>query len=254
MQERGHQEAAERMTQPTTSSELTCRFCDHPLTHSLVDLGLHPLCEDFRADAEAPETFYPLHPRVCERCFLVQIPSFVPVDDIFREYAYFSSYSTAWLEHARQYCEQMTHRLDLTGDSFVVELASNDGYLLRNFVDAGVPCLGVEPSYNVAKVAVEKHGVETLTEFFGVELATQLAEERGKADLIAGNNVLAQVPDLHDFVGGIAILLADTGTCTLEFPHLVQLMQQNQFDTIYHEHFGYFSLYFCEKLAEPGTA
>ncbi len=234
------------------TSHLThCRFCETELTQTFVDLGGSPLCESFRKREQLDEVehFYPLHPKVCQSCLLVQLPSFVPVEEIFREYAYYSSFSTSWLEHARLYCEAMTDRLKLNEKSFVCELASNDGYLLQYFVGKGPKILGVEPSYNCAKDA-EAKGVPTLTEFFGVELAQQIRKEHGAADLILGNNVLAQVPDINDFVGGIAALLSPTGTVTLEWPHLLRLMEENQFDTIYHEHFGYFSLVFTEKLAD----
>ncbi len=234
-----------------TSNLTNCRFCGSELTLSFVDLGGSPLCESFRRREQLDEVehFYPLHPKVCSECFLVQLPSFVPVEEIFREYAYYSSFSTSWLEHSRLYVEAMTKRLQLGTSSFVCELASNDGYLLQYFVGKGPKILGVEPSYNCAKDA-EAKGVPTLTEFFGLELARTIRKQHGQADLILGNNVLAQVPDLNDFVGGIAELLAPTGTVTLEWPHLLRLMTENQFDTIYHEHFGYFSLLFMERLAD----
>jgi C-methyltransferase C-terminal domain/Methyltransferase domain len=181
--------------------------------------------------------------------YAVHVFSFVPVEEIFREYAYYSSFSTSWLEHSRLYVEAVTRRLQLGSSSFVCELASNDGYLLQYFVGKGPKILGVEPSYNCAKDA-EAKGVPTLTEFFGLELAQTIRKQHGQADLILGNNVLAQVPDINDFVAGIAELLAPTGTVTLEWPHLLRLMTENQFDTIYHEHFGYFSLLFMQRLAE----
>jgi SAM-dependent methyltransferase len=210
---------------------------------------MSPLCESFlRADqVNQMEPFYPLHVRVCRGCFLVQLEAYVGGEDIFTEYAYFSSYSDSWVEHARRYTELVIERLRLNSDSFVVELASNDGYLLQHFVERGVPVLGVEPARNVAEVA-ESKGVPTLTEFFGTELGRRLAVERRKADLILGNNVLAQVPDLNDFVGGIKQLLAANGTVTIEFPHLSRLIAGNQFDTIYHEHYSYFSLYTAERI------
>jgi hypothetical protein len=226
-----------------------CRFCGTELRVSMVDLGMSPLCESFlqESDLDGPETFLPLHARVCHECLLVQLQEFATPEEIFREYAYFSSYSTAWLAHAKDYVEMVTRRLDLGAEDFVVELASNDGYLLRNFVERGIPCLGIEPAVNVAKAA-EEHGVESLTEFFGVELAEKLAVERPRPKLILGNNVLAQVPDLNDFVEGMKVLLAPGGTATMEFPHLVKLMQENQYDTIYHEHFSYFSLLAVERI------
>ena len=224
-------------------SDLRCRFCGEPLTTTFVDLGMSPLCESFvSADRlEAMEPFYPLHVRVCDGCFLVQLPELVAPDDIFREYAYFSAYSTSWVEHARDYVEEMIDRLALTSESLVVELASNDGYLLQHFLGTGIPILGVEPARNVAAAAVER-GIPTLVEFFGEELARRLVGERGRADLVVANNVLAQVPDLNDFVAGISLLLGPSGTATLEFPHLLRLVEEVQYDTIYHEHFSYFSL------------
>lgn len=228
-----------------------CRFCGAPLTTTVVDLGMSPLCESFLpADQiNQMEPFFPLHVYVCEKCFLVQLEEYVSPEHIFTEYAYFSSYSTAWLKHASDYTDLMTERFGLNKDSFVVELASNDGYLLQYFVKKNIPVLGIEPAKNVAKVA-EGIGVPTLTEFFGVELATQLASEGKHADLILGNNVLAQVPDLNDFVGGIKILLKPGGVVTIEFPHLQRLIEENQFDTIYHEHFSYFSFITAEKIFE----
>jgi SAM-dependent methyltransferase len=220
-----------------------CRFCEAPLELTMVDLGKSPLCESFlTADRlETVEPFYPLHVRVCTRCWLAQLPSFVPPAEIFEEYAYFSAYSDSWVEHARVYVDMISERLALRSDSLVVELASNDGYLLQHFRPKGVPVLGIDPAANVARAA-EERGVPTLVEFFGVELAERLAREGRRADLVLGNNVLAQVPDLNDFVVGVAILLAPGGTATFEFPHLARLLDGLQYDTIYHEHFSYFSL------------
>jgi len=203
---------------------------------------MSPLCESFlKADAlDAMEPFFPLNVLVCDRCFLVQLQEYVTPEHIFREYAYFSSYSTSWVAHAKAYCAMITSRLRLGPQSLAVELASNDGYLLQHFAPLGVPMLGIEPAVNVAKVATEK-GVPTLTEFFGVALAERLVGEGRQADLIIGNNVLAQVPDLNDFVTGMTKLLKPEGVITLEFPHLERLIAENQFDTIYHEHFSYFS-------------
>jgi hypothetical protein len=234
---------------PQVSGGPTCRGCGVELAHEFVDLGMSPLCESFLpADqTNAMEPFYPLRVFVCESCFLVQLQEYVSPEDIFTEYAYYSSFSDAWVKHAREYTDAITARLGLGDSSWVVELASNDGYLLQHFVERNIPCLGVEPALNVAEAARAK-GVPTLTRFFGVETARDLVAERGHADLIIGNNVLAQVPDLSDFVGGIAILLAPGGTVTIEFPHLLKLMQGNQFDTIYHEHFSYFSLLATTKL------
>ena len=243
---------------PSASSQAIpappCRFCAAPLVRTFVDLGMSPLCESYLAadQLNAMEPFYPLHVRTCDRCLLVQLEQYVAPEEIFTEYAYFSSYSDTWLAHAAAYAEKMVSRFGLGPGSKVVEVASNDGYLLRNFVRMGIPCLGSEPAVNVARVAVEQ-GVPTLTEFFGRESARSIGAEHGRADLVLGNNVLAQVPDLNDFVGGIKILLADRGVATLEFPHLMQLVQGNQLDTIYHEHFSYFSFYTVERIfAEHG--
>lgn len=219
-----------------------CRFCGGKL-HPFVDLGMSPPCESFLpADRiDQAEKFYPLAVEVCERCFLVQLKEYVKAAEIFPEYAYFSAYSDAWLAHARGYVETISRRLGLGRESFVVELASNDGYLLQYFVAQGIPCLGIDPAANVAKAA-EQRGVPTLVAFFDRALGTRLAREGKQADLVVGNNVLAQVPDLNSFVAGIAALLKPEGVATIEVPHLLKLMQENQFDTIYHEHFSYFSL------------
>jgi hypothetical protein len=226
-----------------------CRFCCAELRHTFVDLGMSPLCESYveAGHVNAMEAFYPLRVYVCEQCFLVQLQEYVTPDDIFTEYAYFSSYSDSWLAHCRDYVDMISDRLQLTSDSLAVELASNDGYLLQWFVPKGIPVLGIEPAVNVAKVAEDK-GVPTLTEFFGAELASKLVGEGTMADLIIGNNVLAQVPDLNSFVAGITTLLRPDGVVTVEFPHLQQLVEQNQFDTIYHEHFSYFSLVSAERI------
>jgi hypothetical protein len=213
----------------------SCRFCGTGLRYSFVDLGMSPLCESYlRVDQlNQREPFFPLHVYVCEKCFLVQLQEYVRVEEIFTEYAYFSSYSDSWLDHARRYTDLMVGRFGLDQKSFVVELASNDGYLLRNFVGRDIPCLGIEPAANVAEVAV-RQGVPTRVAFFGKALAEELTREGIRADLLLGNNVLAQVPDINDFVAGMTVLLKPTGVLTMEFPHLVQLMKQNQFDTIYH--------------------
>jgi hypothetical protein len=226
-----------------------CRFCQTPLRHTFVDLGMSPLCESYLpADhLNAMEPFYPLHVKVCEECYLVQLEEYVSPEHIFTEYAYFSSYSDTWLKHSSNYVEMISSRLGLGSRSLAVELASNDGYLLQYFVEKGIPVLGVEPAVNVAKVA-EKKGVPTLVKFFGCQTAQQMVADGQAADLIIGNNVLAQVPDLNDFVGGIQILLKPGGVATLEFPHLERLMAENQYDTIYHEHFSYFSLITVEKI------
>jgi hypothetical protein len=226
-----------------------CRFCGSPVEDPVVDLGMSPLCESFLAadDVNKMEPFYPLHVWVCRRCFLVQLQQYVAAEDIFTEYAYFSSFSTAWLAHAKDYVAMITDRLGLGPSSFVVELASNDGYLLQYFVERDIPCLGVEPAANVAAAAVEK-GVPTDVAFFGAEHARAMAASGPLADLILGNNVLAQVPDLNDFVAGIRVLLAPAGTMTIEFPHVLRMLDENQFDTIYHEHFCYFSLLSAEAI------
>lgn len=210
---------------------------------------MSPLCESYRTTAELQqmEAFYPLRVYVCDRCFLVQLAEFVSPDDIFSEYAYFSSYSDTWLEHMRSYTQQMITRFRLGAQSHVVEIASNDGYLLQYFVEQGIPALGIEPAANVAAVA-KKKGVPTLVEFFGEETARRLLAADKAADLLVGNNVLAQVPDLNDFVEGMRILLKQTGLVTMEFPHLARLMDGNQFDTVYHEHFSYFSFLTVEKI------
>ena len=240
----------------SSASDLTtpaprCRICESSLRHSFVDLGMSPLCESFvppdRIDAMEP--FYPLHVMVCDNCFLVQLREYVSPENIFDDYAYFSSYSTSWVAHAKAYCEMIASRLGLGADSLVVELASNDGYLLQHFGPLGVPVLGIEPSGNVAAVAVEK-GIPTTVDFFGRRLARQLVEDGKAADLIVGNNVLAHVPDINDFVGGIKLLLKPEGIATLEFPHLERLMAENQFDTIYHEHFSYLSAVVIDRLAK----
>jgi C-methyltransferase-like protein/putative zinc binding protein/methyltransferase family protein len=227
-------------TSPATGA---CRFCGAPLRHTVVDLGMSPLCESYlRADQlNSMEPFYPLHVYVCERCFLVQLQEYVRREEIFTEYAYFSSYSDSWLSHSRRYTEQMIEELALTRESQVIEVASNDGYLLQYFVERGIPALGIEPAANVAKVAVAK-GVPTLVKFFGRETARAMVAADQRADLLIGNNVLAQVHDINDFVAGMKIVLAPRGVITMEFPHLMRLVAENQFDTIYHEHFSYFSL------------
>jgi SAM-dependent methyltransferase len=226
-----------------------CRFCDAPLTHQVVDLGMSPLCESFVPEDKLNdmEPFYPLSVKVCEQCYLMQLDQYVSPEQIFSEYAYFSSFSDSWLEHAADYTAMIIERLGLTEDGFVVELASNDGYLLRNFVERKIPCLGVEPAANVARAA-EELGIPTLVEFFGADMAKRMKEEGQGADLIIGNNVLAQVPDLNDFVEGIRILLKPGGVATLEFPHLLRLFEECQYDTIYHEHFCYFSWVSVETI------
>jgi C-methyltransferase C-terminal domain/Putative zinc binding domain/Methyltransferase domain len=226
-----------------------CRFCGTPLQTSFVDLGMSPLCESFVGPEQLAEMepFYPLHAYVCGRCFLVQLQEFVTPAEIFTEYAYFSSYSTSWVEHARRYAEAMMARFKLGPASKAMEIASNDGYLLQHFVARGVPVLGIEPAANVAKVAIEK-GIPSVVRFFGRQSAAEIAAQYGQPDLLLGNNVLAHVPDINDFVGGIKTLLAPQGVITMEFPHLQRLMAQNQFDTIYHEHFSYLSFVTVERI------
>jgi 2-polyprenyl-3-methyl-5-hydroxy-6-metoxy-1,4-benzoquinol methylase len=209
---------------------------------------MSPLCESFLSAEQLDhmEPFYPLVAEVCERCFLVQVQEYVSPDHIFNEYAYYSSFSRSWVEHARAYVEEMIPRFQLTTGSRIVELASNDGYLLQHFVERGIPVLGVEPAGNVAEVAIAK-GIPTATMFFGTRTCAEVAAG-GQADLLLGNNVLAQVPDLNDFVAGMKQLLADHGVITLEFPHLLRLIDDHQFDTIYHEHFSYFSLQTVQRI------
>lgn len=221
---------------------INCRFCGTPLRHSFVDLGMSPPCQTHISvqQLNQMERFYPLHAFVCHKCFLVQLGEYVTPEEIFTEYAYFSSFSDTWLNHAKEYTDAMTERCALNKQSLVVELASNDGYLLQYFVEKRIPVLGVEPAANVAREAV-KRGIRTHVKFFGRTTARELLAERLSADLLLGNNVLAHVPDLNDFVGGMKILLKPHGVITMEFPHLVCLMEDNQFDTIYHEHFSYFS-------------
>jgi predicted TPR repeat methyltransferase len=231
--------------------EPRCRICRSRVRRTFVDLGMSPLCESFltRSQLDQVEAYYPLHALVCGECFLVQLQEYVSPDHIFSEYAYFSSYSTSLVEHARSYCHMVKDRLRLGPHSLAVELASNDGYLLQHFLPLGVPVLGIEPAANVAEAA-RRRDVPTLVEFFGTMLAERLVAEGKRADLIIGNNVLAQVPDLNDFVAGMKLLLAPEGVITLEFPHLERLIAENQFDTIYHEHFSYFSLLTTDRLAE----
>jgi SAM-dependent methyltransferase len=234
--------AISRDTQQQTTTK-QCRFCRGGLQRTFVDLGMSPLCETYPSSAElnCGEVYYPLHVYVCERCFLVQLEQFESPERIFSDYAYFSSYSDSWLKHAEQYCNKMRERFALNHQSFVIEVASNDGYLLQYFVRQRVPVLGIEPAANVAKAATEK-SVPTLVQFFGTQLAEELAAQGRCADLVLGNNVLAQVPDLNDFVEGLKTILKPEGVLTLEFPHLLRLIERNEFDTIYHEHFSYFSM------------
>jgi 2-polyprenyl-3-methyl-5-hydroxy-6-metoxy-1,4-benzoquinol methylase len=231
------------------ASPADCRFCGAKLRHTLVDLGMSPLCESYIGPGQLAEMepFYPLHVYVCSECFLVQLQEFVAPAEIFTEYAYFSSYSTSWVEHARRYVEMMIARFKIGPTNKVVEIASNDGYLLQHFVGRGVPVLGIEPAANVAKAAIAR-GVPSIVRFFGCQSAAAIAAEHGRPDLLLGNNVLAHVPDINDFVGGMKVLLAPHGVITMEFPHLQRLMAENQFDTIYHEHFSYLSFVTVEKI------
>jgi len=236
-------------------SALRCRSCTAPLRHTFIDLGETPLANAYVAPErrDAPEAFYPLHVRVCGECLLVQLPELASPQEIFSDYAYFSSYSDSWLAHCRRYADEAIGRYGLGAGSKVVELASNDGYLLQYFRDAGVPVLGVEPAANVAAAARAK-GIETVVRFFGAATAGELAAA-GQADLIVANNVLAHVPDVNDFVAGIKRLLAPGGAVTVEFPHLLNLIAECQFDTIYHEHFSYFSFAAAEAVfARHGLA
>src|SRR5919198_4787240 len=238
-----HVELQDRIDSRSAAAGLPrCRFCAAPLRNTFVDLGMSPLCESYVPEERlgAMEPFYPLHVRVCERCLLVQLEEVVAPDEIFTEYAYFSSYSDSWVAHAGDYVESAVERFGLDGGSLVLELASNDGYLLQHVVERGIPALGVEPAANVARAARER-GIDTVVAFFGRELAARLVAEGRQADLLVANNVLAHVPDLNDFVAGMQRVLAPGGVITIEFPHLARLVAGNQFDTIYHEHFSYFS-------------
>ncbi len=231
------------------SSMPRCRFCGSPLHHTFVDLGMQPLCESYVKPEQLNhmEPFYPLHVYVCANCFLVQLEEYVAPGAIFSEYAYFSSYSDTWLSHAENYTAMIIDRLRLDENSLVVEVGSNDGYLLQYFVKRGIPVLGVEPAANVAEAAAKK-GVPTLVKFFSLETANELVAKKKQADLLIGNNVLAQVPDLSSFIQGIKVLLKPQGVVTAEFPHLAQLIEGNQLDTIYHEHFSYFSFIAVERI------
>jgi len=226
-----------------------CRFCGNSLTHTFCDLGISPVSNAYLKleNLQQPEPAFPLHAFVCEQCFLVQLEEFQAPHQIFEEYAYLSSYSESWLKHAKHYVEEMCLRFSLNSTHQVVEIASNDGYLLKYFKDKSVPVLGIEPARNVAAVA-ENQGIPTLTKFFGSQTAQELVQQNLKADLLLGNNVLAHVPNLNDFVYGMKLLLKPSGIITMEFPHLLRLMEENQFDTIYHEHFSYFSFLTVEKI------
>jgi hypothetical protein len=233
------------------SSRHACRLCGAQLTLTFVDLGMSPLCESYvPADqTDSAEVFYPLHVRLCGQCLLVQLPAYVAGEDIFSDYAYFSSYSTSWVAHAKRYADDMTALLGLTADSLVTEVASNDGYLLQHFHAAGIPVLGVEPAANVGEAARAK-GIRTVTEFLGQETGAAIAAEHGQADLVAGNNVFAHVPDIRGFAAGLRALVKDTGVVTLEFPHLLRLIERRQYDTVYHEHYSYLSLLTASRALE----
>ena len=230
-----------------TSSQ--CRFCDEPLVHTFVDLGMSPLANSYIdvSKQNEMEAFYPLHVYVCEKCLLVQLEEFEKAADIFSDYAYFSSYSESWLQHAKGYVDMMGERFSFGSESQVMEIASNDGYLLQYFQEKGVPVLGVEPAANIAKVASER-GIPSVVKFFSVKTAHELVAQGKQADLLVGNNVLAHVPDLNDFVAGIKVILNPRGIVTMEFPYIVRLMAEKQFDTIYHEHFSYFSFQTVERI------
>jgi SAM-dependent methyltransferase len=233
----------------SSSNHSGCRFCGSKLEHTFADLGVSPLVQSFLSAEQLNqmEPFYPLQVYVCGKCFLVQLQEFVAPENIFSDYLYFASYSDSWLAHAKRYTDQMVQRFPIDANSLVVEIASNDGYLLQYFVEKKVPVLGIEPAANVAEVAVQK-GISTLVKFFNSETARELAAAGKQADLLLGNNVLAHVPDINDFVAGMKILLKPRGVITMEFPHLMRLMEENQFDTIYHEHFSYFSFLTVEKI------
>ena len=234
---------------------MKCRVCSNLLTHEFIDLVNAPPSNSFltKDQLNEPEVFYPLKLYVCDNCFLAQINEYKKAGEIFnQDYAYFSSFSTSWLEHAKEYVNMITSRIGLNAASLVMEIASNDGYLLQYFKEKQIPCLGIEPSANTAQAAREK-GIETLEEFFSAEFATSLAQKGKKADLIIGNNVLAHVPDINDFVSGLKIALKNSGVVTMEFPHLMRLSEENQFDTIYHEHFSYLSFHTVRRIfAEYG--
>jgi len=229
---------------------VNCRFCNTPLHFEFLDLVNSPPSNSFLSidQLNEPEVFFPLRVWVCDNCFLVQIDEYEKSSAIFNnDYVYFSSFSKSWLNHAKKYCEEVVKRLSLNEDSKVIEIASNDGYLLQFFLEKKIPVLGIEPTKNTASIAIEK-GIETVTEFFGTTLAEELVKKGIQADLLIGNNVLAHVPNINDFIAGMKQILSSKGTITLEFPHLIQMINKNQFDTIYHEHFSYLSLYTVQKI------
>lgn len=231
---------------------MNCRFCSQQLEHEMVDLGFSPPSNSFLTSEQLnqPEVYYPLRIMVCSKCFLVQIDEFAKHNEIFNsDYVYFSSYSASWLAHAKEYVGMMMNRFAFKKDSLIIEIASNDGYLLQYFHERSIPVLGIEPTANTAAVA-RKKGIDSVVDFFGVRLARELISQHKKADLLIGNNVLAHVPDINDFVGGLKILLKNDGIITMEFPHILQLIKLNQFDTIYHEHFSYLSAFTVKKIFE----
>jgi len=235
-------------------SDPICRFCDSPLKHTFIDLGMSPLCESYvdRQSLDKMEAFYPLHVYVCDNCFLVQLLEYVSAQEIYSEYAYFSSYSDSWLNHAKTYVDMIIEKLGLGPKSQVVEIASNDGYLLQYFVQRGIPALGIEPAANIADED-QKNGIPTIVTFFGQQTAEELVDDGIHGDLVLGNNVLAHVPNINDFARGLKLLLSPDGIITMEFQYLIELIKENQFDTIYHEHFSYLSLFTVEKIfAEHG--
>jgi len=226
-----------------------CRLCSAELRHTFVDLGMSPPCESYLSadQTDKGEVFYPLHVRICDQCLLVQLPAYIPAEDIFSDYAYFSSYSDSWVAHAKAFVDTATEKLGLTEDSFVVEVASNDGYLLQHVVERGIRCLGIEPAANVAEAALEKN-IDTEVLFLGEETGAKIAAEHGKADLVVANNVFAHVPDIVDFSKGLRALVGDRGTVTIEIPHLLRLIEGNEYDTIYHEHYSYLSLLTTQRV------
>ena len=233
------------------SSKHQCRLCGAELTRTFVDIGMSPLCESYIPEEalDEAESFYPLHVRLCEACLLVQLPAYVSGESIFSDYAYFSSYSDSWVAHAKRYAHAMIERLKLNPDSLVIEVASNDGYLLQHFQAEGIPVLGVEPAANVAEAA-RARGITTEVQFLGAETGREIGRRRGRADLVAANNVFAHVPDIRGFAAGLRALVKDEGMVTLEFPHLLRLIERRQYDTIYHEHFSYLSLLTSSRALE----
>lgn len=238
------------LAQLQSRQHITCRHCNHPLHHSFADLGVSPLANNYiePEDVARMQRFYPLHAYVCDQCWLTQLPVHVSAEDIFSEYAYFSSFSSSWLLHVSDYADMMTKRWQLGSAHRVIELASNDGYLLQYFQKLGCQVLGIEPAANVAEIAIADKGIPTTVAFFGVDLAKKMAKAGETADVLIANNVLAHVPDINDFVAGMKIVLKPEGIITVEAPHLLQLMALNQFDTIYHEHFSYLALLSVERI------